>query len=55
MLPLSLCEGPEQTLNLKTWLDFIVQQEYHFIKNIYSQEYIKSEFECFKISFIDAW
>ena len=49
MLPLSLCEGPEQTLNLKTWLDFIVQQEYHFIKNIYSQEYIKSEFECFNV------
>ena len=40
MLSLSSHEGPERTLNLTTWLDFIVQQGYLFIKNIYSQEYI---------------
>ena len=40
MLSLSSREGPEQTLNLTTWIDFIVQQEYLFIKNTYSQEYI---------------
>ena len=59
MLSLSACEGPEWTLHLTTWLDFIVEQEYLFIKSIYSQEYIESAdnlrtvedsyslFECF--------
>ena len=42
MLSLSSREGPERTLNLTTWLDFIVQQKYLFIKNIYSQEYIEN-------------
>ena len=42
MLSLSSCEGPEWTLHLTTWLDFIVEQEYLFIKSIYSQEYIES-------------
>ena len=42
MLSLSACEGPEWTLHLTTWLDFIVEQEYLFIKSIYSQEYIES-------------
>ena len=32
MLSLSSHEGPERTLNLTTWLDFIVQQGYLFIK-----------------------
>lgn len=30
MLSLSGREGPERTLNLETWYDFIVQQEYLF-------------------------
>ena len=42
MLSFSLRKGPERTLNLMTWLGFIVQQGYLFIKNIYSQEYIEN-------------
>ena len=42
MLSLSSREGPERRLNLKTWFDFIAQQKYLFIKNIYSQEYIEN-------------
>ena len=42
MLSLSSREGPEQTLNLTTRIDFIAQQEYLFMKNIYSQEYIEN-------------
>ena len=42
MLSISSREGPEQTLNLTTRIDFIAQQEYCFMKNNYSQEYIEN-------------
>ena len=38
MLSVSAREGPEKTLNLMTWYDFTVQQEYLFLKNIYNAE-----------------
>ena len=41
MLSLSAREEPKRTLNLTTWYDFIVQQEYPFLKNLYSPEDIK--------------
>ena len=41
MLSLSARGGHEQTHNLMTWYDFIVQQKYHFLKSIYDPEDIK--------------
>ena len=41
MLSLSARERPEWTLNLTTRDDFIVQQEYHFLKNIYDPKDVK--------------
>ena len=42
ILSISSREGPEQTLNLTTRIEFIAQQEYRFMKNNYSQEYIEN-------------
>ena len=36
--------GPKKVLNLTTWYDLTVQQEYLFLKNIYSSEdFLKME------------
>ena len=43
-LSVSARKGPEKTLNLTTWYDITVQQEYLFLKNIYStKDFLKIE------------
>ena len=49
-LCLSFCKGHKETLNLTTWFDFIVQQEYLFLKNIRKCNDFET-LECFYESF----